>query len=210
MSINLIVWKARHKVDQVKTEEATVSIGRTPDNDLQLEDREVSKHHALIKRGVFHYVIQDLGSHNGILVNGHRIKKKAGLHRGDHIAIGPFQLHFNPQLKEGFEAVSRRGKKLVVLECLSGPEKDLKYRDNKQVVQIGTHEHSDVHMTRDSGVSSRHAKITQEGNLFFITDQKSKTGTYLNKIKIQKHILASGDIIRIGESLFTFKVINQE
>ena len=208
MSINLIVWKARKKVDQVNTEEAELSIGRTPDNDLQLEDREVSKYHAKIKRGVFHYTIHDLESHNGTLVNGHRIKKKTGLHRGDHIAIGPYQLHFNPHMKEGFEAVSKRGKKLVILECIAGPEKNLNYRDNKHTVQFGTHENSDVLMTRDPGVSSRHAKISQEGNHFFITDQKSKTGTFLNKIKITKHTLASGDILRIGNSLFIFKVIN--
>ena len=50
---------------------ATLRIGRTPDNDLVLEDLEVSRHHAeLRKTPDGSYVIADLGSHNGTFVNG--------------------------------------------------------------------------------------------------------------------------------------------
>jgi ABC-type multidrug transport system ATPase subunit len=49
-------------------------IGRTPDNDLVLDDLEVSRHHAELRKAPDgRLVIADLGSHNGTFVNGRRI-----------------------------------------------------------------------------------------------------------------------------------------
>jgi ABC-type multidrug transport system ATPase subunit len=52
----------------------TLRIGRTPDNDLVLDDLEVSRHHAELRKAPDgRHVIADLGSHNGTFVNGRRI-----------------------------------------------------------------------------------------------------------------------------------------
>jgi pSer/pThr/pTyr-binding forkhead associated (FHA) protein len=61
---------------------AMVAIGRDPENDIQLSDRSVSKRHALVCLIGGEYVIQDLGSLNGIFINGERVKT-AVLHSGD-------------------------------------------------------------------------------------------------------------------------------
>jgi chromosome segregation ATPase len=69
------------------------SIGRTPDNDLQLEAKFVSRHHAVILVGPVNTVIEDLNSTNGVQVNGRRITRQT-LRDGDQIAIGRMQYRF--------------------------------------------------------------------------------------------------------------------
>jgi ABC-type multidrug transport system ATPase subunit len=55
----------------------TVRIGRSADNDLVLEDLQVSRHHAELSRDASgDWVLVDLGSHNGTFVNGSRITRE--------------------------------------------------------------------------------------------------------------------------------------
>ena len=63
-------------------------IGRTPDNDLVLPDLEVSRYHAELRRSpAGSYEITDLGSTNGIYVNGQQIAT-AVLTENDLVSIG--------------------------------------------------------------------------------------------------------------------------
>jgi predicted ester cyclase len=51
----------------------------------------------------------------------------------------------------------------------------------------------------DAGVSRSHARLTQEGNDYFIEDMGSTNGTYVNDGQIRaKYQLQSGDSIRLG------------
>src|SRR5205085_10767775 len=52
-----------------------ISIGRAPDNDLRFSDgqRRVSSHHAAILRRGDGFLLQDLGSTNGTMINGRRV-----------------------------------------------------------------------------------------------------------------------------------------
>lgn len=68
------------------------AIGRDPDNDLVIDEtflqwQTVSRQHALISRHERGYVIEDLGSQNGVRVNG-RLTPKNLLRTGWPIAIG--------------------------------------------------------------------------------------------------------------------------
>jgi pSer/pThr/pTyr-binding forkhead associated (FHA) protein len=63
------------------------SIGRTPDNDIQIDAGYVSRHHAVILASAQHCIIEDLNSMNGVLVNGRRITRHA-LRDGDVVTIG--------------------------------------------------------------------------------------------------------------------------
>jgi mRNA-degrading endonuclease RelE of RelBE toxin-antitoxin system len=63
-------------------------IGRVPDNDLVLSDLDVSRHHAEVRKSsAGGYEIVDLGSHNGIFVNGQRVTSKL-LTEADLVSIG--------------------------------------------------------------------------------------------------------------------------
>jgi mRNA-degrading endonuclease RelE of RelBE toxin-antitoxin system len=63
-------------------------IGRVPDNDLVLSDLDVSRHHAELRKSpAGGYEIVDVGSHNGIFVNGQRVTSKL-LTEADLVSIG--------------------------------------------------------------------------------------------------------------------------
>jgi hypothetical protein len=63
------------------------SIGRTPDNDLQIDAKFISRHHAVILAGPVQTVIEDLNSTNGVLVNGQRVTRQM-LKDGDAVVFG--------------------------------------------------------------------------------------------------------------------------
>ncbi len=88
-----------HKIDLRQRRELT--IGRSPDNDLQLDYRTISRHHARIRRvgSGEEYVIEDLGSSNGTQVNDEFIEpgKLYPLHPGSTLRIGPIKLIFAPE-----------------------------------------------------------------------------------------------------------------
>jgi serine protease Do len=66
-----------------------ISIGRAPNNALSFGDgaRRVSSHHAEIVRSGDHYVLHDLGSTNGTMINGRRVIASE-IHEGDLIEFG--------------------------------------------------------------------------------------------------------------------------
>ncbi len=68
-------------------------IGRAPENDIVLADPNISRRHAELRRGDDGWQIVDLGSTNGIKVNGRRVDSQA-LRPGDQITIGVTDLTF--------------------------------------------------------------------------------------------------------------------
>jgi DNA-binding NarL/FixJ family response regulator len=71
------------------------SIGRLAGNQLALADAGISRHHAGIapnQQGV--YILSDLGSTNGTLLNGRPLAGPAGLRDGDQIGIGAALVRF--------------------------------------------------------------------------------------------------------------------
>jgi SARP family transcriptional regulator, regulator of embCAB operon len=72
-------------------------IGRLADNDIVLNDDEVSRHHAVIIDTGSSFMITDLRSANGVLVQGQRLHPSATLADGDHIGICGHEFTFEIQ-----------------------------------------------------------------------------------------------------------------
>lgn len=73
----------------IPLEKAIVLIGRQADCDVALtHSRKVSRKHCCIAQVNNSYVVRDLGSTNGIFINGTRVRKETGLALGDELAIG--------------------------------------------------------------------------------------------------------------------------
>ena len=93
MKARLAIYKGA-KVDLAfPITESITAIGRDADNLIQLPDPKVSKHHAVIHAKGNSWTIEDMGSTNGLKVNGVRMKS-IELKDGDQIHIGPFDLVF--------------------------------------------------------------------------------------------------------------------
>ena len=64
------------------------TIGRDPTNDIVLTDRSVSGHHAVVQRYETEWVLSDLQSRNGTLVNGSFLAGETGIAAGDVVQFG--------------------------------------------------------------------------------------------------------------------------
>jgi pSer/pThr/pTyr-binding forkhead associated (FHA) protein len=73
--------------------QGATTIGRLPDNTLQIDNLAVSGHHAKIYWNEGHYVVEDLGSLNGTYVNNKRVGQATLIH-GDQVLIGKHIVEF--------------------------------------------------------------------------------------------------------------------
>src|SRR2546425_8282716 len=62
-------------------------IGRHPECDIQIDSRKISRRHCCIAQVANYLVIRDLGSTNGIRINGNRVSE-GKLEPGDEVTIG--------------------------------------------------------------------------------------------------------------------------
>lgn len=78
------------KIDLV----AKITIGRESDNDVVVDNKLASRHHAMIQKIKNVYFIKDVGSTNGTFLNGTKIPadKYVKLVPGDKITIGNMNL----------------------------------------------------------------------------------------------------------------------
>jgi adenylate cyclase len=67
---------------------ATNSLGRHPNNSIQLLDKIVSKEHCIVEDRDGRFVLRDLGSLNGTYINNERVRGEQLLKHGDEISLG--------------------------------------------------------------------------------------------------------------------------
>ena len=70
-----------------------LSVGRSRECDIAIDDPSVSRRHAELRRETQGYAIVDLGSTNGTQVNGEKVSR-AKLQPGDRITLGQTELRF--------------------------------------------------------------------------------------------------------------------
>ncbi len=101
----LIITESSGASRELVLDKERVSIGRHADNDICLNDKAVSGHHAVIITILSDSFLEDLDSTNGTLVNGKQIAKHP-LSNGDTVTIGRNSLRYEAELQgtgEDFE-----------------------------------------------------------------------------------------------------------
>lgn len=73
----------------------TNTLGRHPNNSIQLLDKIVSKEHCIILQQDGQWILRDLGSLNGTYINSERVQGEKPLRHGDEIALGSTRARFD-------------------------------------------------------------------------------------------------------------------
>ncbi len=168
-------------------------IGRDPSAPIQLQDKKVSRHHAKISFKEGTYWIEDLGSANGVLVNGALINAPTKLAENMDIEVGNFHLryiadaanHAPFQLKGLNRIVARKVFELPFGETTIGRV------DGNTLVVV------------DKSVSRFHTKITVSDSGITVEDLGSSNGTFIDREQIDKPAqITPGQRLRIGSVEF--------
>lgn len=83
----LIMSTGPHEHQEWPLDKPIMTIGRTPESDIVLEAREVSRRHARIERQGLQYILFDEGSKNRTFVNGRPVNDSHVLTDGDEVGI---------------------------------------------------------------------------------------------------------------------------
>jgi Nif-specific regulatory protein len=92
---------------------------------------------------------------------------------------------------------------LAELEVIAGPLKGKTIPLDEDEISIGR-EPSNLVSLLDVSVSRRHCSISRDGEHFKIHDLNSRNSTFVNGVPVTERELASGDEIKIGNSVMVF------
>jgi signal transduction histidine kinase len=84
---SLFVFRGNNQGMRFELESDALSLGRDPANDIRLNDTEVSRRHAEVRRAGGSFTLTDLESSNGTFVNGKRVRSQE-LANGDEVQLG--------------------------------------------------------------------------------------------------------------------------
>ena len=122
----LEVWRVTG-CELVALEADRLTIGRDDASDVTLKDQTVSRLHAVLERYGKSWVLRDMGSANGTLLNGERIGADRPLHGGDEVGIGSIRLVYRRGGKPSVEGqtlgaekppqLTRRERDLLIALC---------------------------------------------------------------------------------------------
>jgi pSer/pThr/pTyr-binding forkhead associated (FHA) protein len=214
-------------IERVITEKRRISIGRTSDNDIVLENRGVSRKHAVIEINPQNAVIIDNESLNGTFVNDRRVEEEI-LHDNDTITIGKYSLIFHCQTPHETRATDLDG--TMTLETKRHREiiaTDRHYREvvnraggravllgedgtepaeitlGAQSVTFGKASFVNVKV-RGWFIPDIQAKITPENAQYILTNVGTRGKTRLNGEVVDQATLKNSDVVQIGRSVFRF------
>ena len=92
------------------------------------------------------------------------------------------------------------------LTVTAGPLEGRVFRlSNDTALSIGRAPTNDIAVP-DTSVSSEHCRVRPEGGIFVVHDLKSTNGTFVNDRRISRHPLVEGDVVRVGETVFLFRM----
>ncbi|MFU8803136.1 MAG: FHA domain-containing protein [Bradymonadaceae bacterium] len=202
--------------DQFTFDHGSYVIGRLDECDVVLPSTSVSRQHARVFVQNGRCYIEDLGSANGVTVDGQRVIKQRDLGTASQIRVGDFYLYLEYKrpnqhgdqnvLSTLFISSGSEHHKLVrINDSFAGEEFSLSEQENT----IGRTDENFI-LLSDASISRRHAVVSRVGDHYTVGDNGSSNGTRLNgKVVRSRQPLTPGDIVRFGNVEFVFAEGNQ-
>lgn len=204
-----------------------VSVGRARDNDIVIENLSVSRNHARLKKQDGKFILTDMNSANGTLVNGVRVSKTEVAHN-DEITVGKHTLIFLAEDAPGAvpaqtaaaddpSSVAYQGEpsspalpasaRLGVLNVIKGKQLGTDFRITRTESRLGRAGENDIRI-HDWFVSKKHATISFQNGVYLLRDLDSWRGTTVNGNSIREIELKDGDEIVVGTTTLTFRLVD--
>jgi ABC-type multidrug transport system ATPase subunit/pSer/pThr/pTyr-binding forkhead associated (FHA) protein len=201
-----------------------VTVGRSDGNTVVIKDGWISRKHMEIARGDDGlYYAHDLGSANGIKVNG-RTAQSAALKPGDLIQLGQYLLLFSVDTEMQTDPLRSRQETRI---AAGGPARSVETKSatndavvsaggddeggiaasltlyGKEMATIGRASENDLVLDHPQ-VSRRHAQVRWNGAQYVISDLNSTNGIYVNGERMREGVLSEGVRVQIGPFRFLF------
>ena len=93
--MQLIIINASGEEVKVPFLRDEISVGRQEGNTIRLQDRNISRRHARLKKIADKVFIEDLDSYNGVMLNGNKVTRREVVYVGDTVQIGDFTIKFS-------------------------------------------------------------------------------------------------------------------
>ena len=203
----LVVTRGPSEGKSLQLKEGNNTIGRSLENDLQLDDASVSRSHAMVSVKDEEFTLVDLGSSGGTRIGDHRI---AGRQIGEGSVITVGQTRMSLMSVDAFQGGPSSGATMVgsptgsslSLIAQTGPDAGRSFMLSSSQNLIGRDSSAQV-MLSDPTVSRRHAMIRVDVERTTISDLGSQSGTQVDGERIQGVRISVGERVVVGQSEFT-------
>ncbi|MCA1666131.1 MAG: FHA domain-containing protein [Thermomicrobia bacterium] len=200
-----------------------VSVGRADGNTIVIKDDWISRKHMEITLGTDGlYYAHDLGSANGMTVNG-RPEQNVPLKPGDLVQLGQYMLLFSVEtasvadptrMQQETRIASGPSPAVAVAGATPGAVAPDSNDDEggiaaslmvygKEMATIGRASENDLVLDHPQ-VSRRHAQVRWNGSQYVINDLNSTNGVYVNGERMREAVLPEGARVQIGPFRFLF------
>ncbi len=198
--------------NQFSFDHGSYVIGRLDDSDIVLPSTSVSRQHARVFVEDGRCFIEDMGSANGVIVDGQRVLGKRDLGTASQIRVGDFYLYL--EFKRAQQQLANQNvlstlfissggdhyKLVRINDSFAGEEFSL----SESLNTIGRTDENFI-LLSDVSISRQHAQIDRIGDHYSVVDLGSSNGTQLNgKAVRSRQPMQSGDIVQFGNLRFVF------
>jgi pSer/pThr/pTyr-binding forkhead associated (FHA) protein len=199
-------------------EGATVTLGRSSENDIAILDKHVSRRHAVIRYHDGVFTIADLGSVNGTFVNNRQVIEPFPLFFGDQIRLyvplltytsaTPLEAQLAQEMGNitGGMASIGRGKLIITTGAQEGLVVPL-VLDSILIGRAVSNATWEISL-QDTAVSRPHARLQRVADGWVVMDMGSVNGTLLNNNFLTPqtpYALHDGDILVIGQTTLLYR-----
>ena len=202
----LVVTKGPSQGKSLQLKEGNNTIGRSLDNDLQIDDGSVSRSHAMVNVKDGHFTLVDMGSTSGTRIGDSLISGKR-IGAGSSISVGRTRLQlvnvnaYQGEPSSGATMVRSPTGSSLSLVAQSGPDAGKSFLLTSAQNMIGRDPSAQVTLS-DPTVSNHHAVIRMDADRTSLADLGSQAGTQVDGESVQGSRISVGERVVIGQSDF--------
>jgi pSer/pThr/pTyr-binding forkhead associated (FHA) protein len=194
------------------TVDRPLSVGRTADNDIVIDNLSISRRHAVIEPSEEGCAIRDAGSLNGILVNGVEMRE-TGLKNGDVITLGKHRIICHIQSSSKAAVVdpalfdpTMMAERDEIIGTIDDPGWLAEVTDNGEVthslnrplILIGSDEAADIIVT-GSSIAPYHAEIQWQDGVYTLRHLEGRRAVKVDGRTVKECVLEDGCAIAMGD-----------